>query len=79
MTPLAEAASSGHVAVLSLLLNQGAKDMKILDCVTEAAVMNRKNGTEAMALLLDRRRDQIRITEEVVKGAIGNDGMERKR
>jgi ankyrin repeat protein len=74
MTPLAEAASSGHVAVLSLLLNRGRKNMRILDCVTEAAARNERNGKEVMALLLDQRGDQITITEEVVKAAAWNRG-----
>jgi hypothetical protein len=71
-TPLAEAAGSGHVAILLLLLNLGPKDMRILDCVTEAAVRNQRNGKEVIALLLDRRGDQIPITEEVVEAAVGN-------
>jgi hypothetical protein len=48
-TPLAVAASSGHAAGMSLLLDHGAKDMRILDCVTEAAGRNWRNGKEAMA------------------------------
>jgi len=38
----------------------------------KAAVRNRR-GKEVMALLLDRRGDQIGITEEVVKAAAGNE------
>jgi hypothetical protein len=37
-----------------------------------AAVGNWRNGKEVMALLLDRRRHDIAITEDVLKAAAGN-------
>jgi ankyrin repeat protein len=73
MDPLEEAARSGHVDVLSLLLDKAASD-RILDRVTIAAAKNEENGKEIVELLLDRRGDQITITEEVVMAAAKNGG-----
>jgi hypothetical protein len=40
--------------------------------VVEAAAGNYRNSREVMTLLLDRRGDQVSITERVVKGAVRN-------
>ena len=69
-TPLEEAASSRYADVFSVLLGLEAK---LTIQVVRAAAGNRSNGKELMTLLLDRRGDEIIITEEVVKAAAGND------
>ncbi|KAK2732923.1 hypothetical protein FQN57_002444, partial [Myotisia sp. PD_48] len=71
-TPLTEAARAGHEEILSFLIYKADKDVKILECVTIAAAGNTRNGEKIMALLLDRRGDQVTITEEVVKAAARN-------
>ncbi|KAF4455375.1 Vegetative incompatibility protein HET-E-1 [Fusarium austroafricanum] len=69
VTPLECAASSGYASVISVLLDLGGK---VTAAVTQAAAGNSGNGKDVMALLLDRRGDEITITEEVVKTAAGN-------
>ncbi|KAF6806913.1 ankyrin domain protein [Colletotrichum plurivorum] len=69
VTPLECAAGSGHSSVITRLLDMGGK---VSTRVAIAAAGNWRNGKEVMALLLDRRGDQITITEEVVKAAAGN-------
>ena len=74
VTPLEEAAKSGHAHVISCLLDHEASEMKVSEPVVKAAARNDdRNGVEVMALLLDRRGNQVTITEEVVKAAAGND------
>ncbi|KAF6807599.1 heterokaryon incompatibility protein [Colletotrichum musicola] len=63
------AAGSGHLSVIARLLDMGGK---VSTRVAIAAAGNGKNGKEVMELLLDRRGDQITITEELVKAAAGN-------
>ncbi|KAF1954893.1 hypothetical protein CC80DRAFT_448618 [Byssothecium circinans] len=72
VTPLEEAAISGHANVISRLLDHGTKEMWISGRVMTVAAGNEANGQEVMALLLDRKGDEITITEEVVKAAAGN-------
>ena len=69
ITPLEQAARAGHQNVFSVLLALGCKTTTR---TVEATAGNSKNGKEVMSLLLDRRGDQITITEEVVKAAARN-------
>ncbi|KAH6970504.1 hypothetical protein BKA56DRAFT_678495 [Ilyonectria sp. MPI-CAGE-AT-0026] len=71
VTPLECAASSGYPTVVSVLLDLGGN---VTARVAHAAAGNYRNGKEVMALLLDRRGDDIPVTEEVVKTAAGNSG-----
>jgi NACHT domain len=70
-TPLEVAIFFGHIAIFSALLER----------LNESTVVNKRvvitaawswSSKEFMTLLLENRRDQILITEEVVKVAIGN-------
>ncbi|KAH7112398.1 vegetative incompatibility protein HET-E-1 [Dactylonectria macrodidyma] len=70
VTPLECAASSGYPTVVSVLLDLGGT---VTTRVAHAAAGNWENGKEVMGLLLDRRGDDIPITEEVVKAASGNE------
>ncbi|KAH7124601.1 vegetative incompatibility protein HET-E-1 [Dactylonectria macrodidyma] len=74
VTPLEQAFRSGHPSVVSVLLSLGSK---VTARVVKAAAANWGNGKEVMALLLERRGDEISITEEVVKAAAtcGQDGV----
>jgi ankyrin repeat protein len=74
-TPLECAARMGYPAVVRILLGLGSV---ITGTVTLLAARNRKNGMEVMALLLERRGDEITITEEVVETAAEIIGMARK-
>jgi ankyrin repeat protein len=69
VTPLEQAAQSRYSEVVSVLLDLGGK---LTTPVLKAAAGNSESGKEVMALLLDRRGDQITITEDVVKAAAGN-------
>ncbi|KAK2052004.1 hypothetical protein LY76DRAFT_672636 [Colletotrichum caudatum] len=40
--------------------------------VTKAAAVNEGGGKETMAMLLDKRGENIQITEEIVKAAAAN-------
>src|SRR5262249_22310678 len=72
VTPLEEAAASGQIAVMGLLLDHG--DRKMSSRVVTVAAGNGRNGNEAMELLLNSCGDQIVIAEEVVQAAAGNEG-----
>lgn len=61
----------GHITTIKRLLDH---DVTMGMRVLRAAANNYGNGKEIMTLLLDRRGDQVFITEEVVKAAAGNDG-----
>ncbi|KAI3341483.1 hypothetical protein F4824DRAFT_496233 [Ustulina deusta] len=62
-TLLEQAVLSGHLEVVSALLGLEAK---VAVKVVMAAAENYENGKEFMTLLLDRRGEQIVITEEVI-------------
>ncbi|KAH7163709.1 Pfs, NACHT, and ankyrin domain protein [Fusarium sp. MPI-SDFR-AT-0072] len=68
-TPLECAAKSGHLSMVSKLLDLGGK---ITPGVTQIAASSSNNGKEVIALLLDRRGDEVAITEKVVKSAAAN-------
>ena len=73
-TPLEEAVRAGHIDVATIFLEKTTPG-KIIDReVLVAAASIEENAKEMMALLLDRRGDQIEITEDVVKAAAGNRG-----
>lgn len=67
--PLEQAARSGYSNVVSVLLDLGGK---ATTRVLETAAGNWESGKDVMALLLDRRRDEITISETVVKAAARN-------
>lgn len=70
-TPLKRAVWYGHPSVLSKLLDFGG-------CATtralQAAVGHPKDGKVLTAMLLNKRRNEITITEEVLTAAAGNYG-----
>lgn len=68
-TPLEYTTRSGHLSIVSVLLDLGGK---VTTLVMQVAVRNLNNRMELMILLLNRRGDQITIIEEVVKAAVGN-------
>ncbi|KAK1673679.1 hypothetical protein BDP55DRAFT_555924 [Colletotrichum godetiae] len=68
-TPMEEAAGSRYLGILPLLLDL---EGKVSPQVIVAAARNYWNGKEVMTLFLDRRGDQITITEGVVRAAAGN-------
>ena len=74
VTPLEEAVRAGQIGVTAIFLEKimpgAVMDLKML----LAAASTEKNAKEMMALLLDRRGDQIQITEDVVKAAASNIG-----
>ncbi|KAI8417164.1 hypothetical protein FOFC_03477 [Fusarium oxysporum] len=70
------AAVTGSCKVLSKLLSIGK--VRISEDVVKAAASNHGNGKEVMGLLLDRRRDQVAITEPVVKAAVIHDDNEEE-
>jgi hypothetical protein len=61
------------------LLDRQGDRIAITEEVVKAAVSNRKNGKEVMALLLDRQGDQITITEEVLRAAVSNRKLNGKK
>lgn len=63
---LIEEAESQGLESLYLLLDRG----RITEDVVEAAA--RRLGKKVMGLLLDRRGDEVKVTEDVVKAAAGN-------
>ncbi|KAK3695688.1 hypothetical protein B0T22DRAFT_114601 [Podospora appendiculata] len=71
VTPLEQAARAESPNVFSILLDLGCNATTM---TVKAAAEKNRNGKELMTLLLDRRGDQITVTEEVVKAAAGNDG-----
>ncbi|KAF7168290.1 hypothetical protein CNMCM6106_003531 [Aspergillus hiratsukae] len=73
VTPLEEAAREGRTDIIDILLENELSTMVIRTAVVVAAA-NQHNAKILMALLLDRRGDQIQITEDVVKAAAGNRG-----
>jgi ankyrin repeat protein len=70
LTALDIAVKYGSCGVVSVLLTD--KAIQITDKVIEAAAANPESGKEVMMLLLDRRGDEIKITDEVVKIAAEN-------
>jgi hypothetical protein len=72
-TPLAEAARSGQIESMKVLLEKGPQDQEINKDVIKAVAGNSARG-KVMILLLRRYRDQIMITEDVVKAAAENTG-----
>ncbi|KAF6784015.1 ankyrin repeat and sam domain containing protein 6 [Colletotrichum sojae] len=65
--------SSGEQVMKLLLVDQQVRftDEAIED-VVRAAAGNRWSGEQFMKLLLDRRGEEVKVTEEVVKAAAGN-------
>ncbi|KAL7912268.1 hypothetical protein GGI35DRAFT_444828 [Trichoderma velutinum] len=68
-TPIELAVKWGSVSVISKLLCLGAE---VNERVVTAAAKNQIDGKEIMTLLLNQYRDQITITEDIVKAAAGN-------
>jgi ankyrin repeat protein len=74
VTPLEEAVRAGQIDVTAIFLEKITPGTIIDREVLLAAASIEENAKEMMALLLDRRGDQIEITEDVVKAAAGNGG-----
>jgi DNA polymerase III delta prime subunit len=74
VTPLAEAARSGQIESMRILLEKGPRGQQISKNVIKAAAGNFGHGKQVMILLLDRHRDQIMITEDVIEAAAENTG-----
>ncbi|KAF7171152.1 hypothetical protein CNMCM5623_003581 [Aspergillus felis] len=72
VTPLEEGARYGRLSTVGTLLRHMSKKEIIHQRVIEAAARNSENGRDIMRLLLEKRRDQIQITEDVVRAAAGN-------
>ncbi|PWI65028.1 hypothetical protein PCL_07440 [Purpureocillium lilacinum] len=72
VTPLEEAARSGHSNIITALLYREKSNATVRTRVLLAAARNEINGNEVMALLFDKRGDQISITEEIVKAVVQN-------
>lgn len=68
-TALEEASYKGHTDIINRLLDEG---VLVTSREARAAAKNTINGKEVMALLLDRRGDQIAITEPIVAAAAEN-------
>jgi hypothetical protein len=66
------AARYGSCATLTHLISKHGPGTKLPGDVMEEAASNYRNGKELMALLLDRRGEDVVITEEVVKAAASN-------
>jgi hypothetical protein len=72
VTPLEEAAREGRTDIIHVLLENALPAMVIRTEVVVAAAANQQNSKALMALLLNERGDQIKVTEAVVKAAAGN-------
>ncbi|GFF75827.1 vegetative incompatibility protein HET-E-1 [Aspergillus udagawae] len=72
VTPLEEGARHGKIYTVGTLLSYMSEKEIIHQRVIEAAARTSENGRDIMALLLERRGDQIQITEDVVKAAARN-------
>ena len=73
VTPLEEAVRAGQIDVTAIFLEKIMPGM-VIDLKVLLAAASIENAKEMMALLLDRRGDQIQITEDVVKAAASNWG-----
>ncbi|PKX98642.1 SPRY-domain-containing protein [Aspergillus novofumigatus IBT 16806] len=71
VTPLEEAAREGRADIIHVLLKNALPAMVIRTEVVVAAAANQQSS-KVLALLLNERGDQIKVTEAVVKGAAGN-------
>ncbi|CAH0017231.1 unnamed protein product, partial [Clonostachys rhizophaga] len=69
VSPLEEAARSGHKDVITCLLSREKNGSTVRPQIQIAAARNEKHGKEVLELLFDQRGD---ITEEVVKAAMQN-------
>ncbi|KAN0077644.1 vegetative incompatibility protein HET-E-1 [Elaphomyces granulatus] len=72
VTPLEEAVRAGQIDMTAIFLEKIMPGMVMDLEVPLAAASTNKNAKEMMALLLDRRGDQIQITEDVIKAAASN-------
>ncbi|KAN0070390.1 hypothetical protein V8E54_011259 [Elaphomyces granulatus] len=72
VTPLEEAVWAGQTDMTAIFLEKIMPGM-VIDLAVPLAAASIKNAKEMMALLLDRRGDQIQITEGVIKAAASND------
>ncbi|RDW90705.1 uncharacterized protein DSM5745_02480 [Aspergillus mulundensis] len=68
-TPLQVAAETGHIEVMSLLLDRKAEHVEIAAEVAEAAATNEDCGEQMVALLLDHK---VQIDESVFIAAASN-------
>ncbi|GAM41063.1 hypothetical protein TCE0_041f13896 [Talaromyces pinophilus] len=67
VTPLAEAAKSGQMSILKILLERGPRHQQINQDVIKAAAGNIMNGDKVMAFHLDQYENQIQITNDMIK------------
>jgi Cdc6-like AAA superfamily ATPase len=67
VTPLTEAAKSGQISILKILLERVPRHQQINQDVIKAAAGNIMNGDKVMAFLLDQYEHQIRITNDMIK------------
>ncbi|ORX98360.1 hypothetical protein BCR34DRAFT_577292 [Clohesyomyces aquaticus] len=72
LSPLHIAVENGSCASLAKLLTLGQPRIEITQEVVVAAAGNYYNGKDIMTLLLDRRGDEVQITQEVVVAAARN-------
>lgn len=67
VTPLVEAARSGQIMILKILLEIGPRNQRITQDVMKAAAGNTIHGNEVMAFLLGQYEYQIQITDDMIK------------
>jgi hypothetical protein len=73
---LVQAAASGPRVLYALLEHATIKQIRVTGKVVKAAAGNWRNGKEVMALLLDQRGPEVKITEDVVKEAASNESTD---
>ncbi|KAI1129531.1 hypothetical protein F5Y10DRAFT_264070 [Nemania abortiva] len=68
--------SASHGAIRTLEVFLDSNEYMVTEPMVVAAARNTQNGKEVMALLLQKRGDQIAITDSVVNTAAGNPNSE---
>jgi hypothetical protein len=67
VTPLVEAARNGRVSIMKILLERGPQNQRINQNVMIAAAGNTMHGDKVVAFLLTHHRNQVQITDDMIK------------